>query len=125
MNKNVIAIALATLVALAPISQLQAADLPVKTVEQVFAQQAALSGQRIHISGEVVKVNNGIMGKNFLHIQDGSGGEGSDNIIVTSQQTAHVGDKVSVDALVTTNRDFGMGYSYAVILEEAKISPAH
>ncbi len=125
MNKNLIAAAFAGIIAFAPISQLQAADLPVKTVEQVFAQQTELSGKRIHISGEVVKVNNGIMGKNFLHIQDGSGKEGSNDIIVTSQQTAHVGDKVGVDALVTTNRDFGMGYSYAVILEEGKISSAH
>jgi len=125
MNKNVIATAFAAIVAFAPVSQIQAADLPVKTVEQVFAQQSELSGKHIHISGEVVKVNNGIMGKNFLHIQDGSGAEGTNDIIVTSQQTAKVGDKVGVDALVTTNRDFGMGYSYAVILEEGKISPAH
>ncbi len=121
MNKNIIAATLAAIVAFAPVSQLQAADLPVKTVEQVFAQQAELSGKHIHISGEVVKVNNGIMGKNFLHIQDGSGAEGTNDIIVTSQQTANVGDKVEVDALVTTNRDFGMGYSYAVILEEGKL----
>ncbi len=124
MNKKVIAAAFAAMVACAPVSQVQAADLPVKTVEQVFAEQGKLSGKHIHISGEVVKVNNGIMGKNFLHIQDGSGAEGTNDIIVTSQQTANVGDKVNVDALVTTNRDFGMGYSYAVILEEGKISQA-
>jgi len=125
MNKKVIAAAFAAIVAFAPVSQLQAADLPVKTVEQVFAQQAELSGKHIHISGEVVKVNNGIMGKNFLHIKDGTGTEGTNDIIVTSQQTANVGDKVGVDALVTTNRDFGMGYSYKVILEEAKLSQAN
>ena len=121
MNKNIIAATLAAIVAFAPVSQLQAADLPVKTVEQVFTQQAELSGKHIHISGKVVKVNNGIMGKNFIHIQDGSGAEGTNDIIVTSQQTANVGDKVEVDALVTTNRDFGMGYSYAVILEEGQL----
>jgi len=125
MNKQIIASAFAAIIACAPIGQLQAADLPVKTVEQVFAQQSELSGKHIHISGEVVKVNNGIMGKNFLHIQDGSGAEGTNDIIVTSQQTANVGDKIGVDALVTTNRDFGMGYSYKVILEEAKLSPAN
>jgi len=125
MNKKIIAAAFAAIVAFAPVSQLQAADLPVKTVEQVFSQQAELSGKYIHLSGEVVKVNNGIMGKNFLHIQDGSGVEGTNDIIVTSQQTASVGDKLEIDALVTTNRDFGMGYSYAVILEEAKLNQAN
>ena len=124
MNKRVIAAAFVAAIAFAPVSQLQAADLAVKTVEQLFSQQAELSGKRIHLSGEVVKVNNGIMGKNFLHIRDGSGAEteGTHDITVTSQQTANVGDKVEIDALVTTNRDFGMGYSYAIILEEAKLS---
>lgn len=126
MNKRVIAAAFAAAIAFVPVSQLQAADLAVKTVEQLHSQQAELSGKHIHLSGEVVKVNNGIMGKNFLHVHDGSGveAEGTNDITVTSQQTANVGDKIEIDALVTTNRDFGMGYSYAVILEEAKLSSA-
>lgn len=99
-------------------------ELPTKTVEQVFAEKATLSGKYIHISGKVVKVNNGIMGKNFLHIQDGTGTEGTNDITVTSQETAKLGDMLEIEALVTTNRDFGMGYSYPVILEEAKFTPA-
>ena len=123
MHKQIIAAIFAAFIAVPAI--VQAADtLPTKTVEQVFGEQAQLSGKHIHISGKVVKVNNGIMGKNFLHIQDGTGTEGSNDITVTSQQTAKVGDMLDIEALVTTNRDFGMGYSYAVILEDAKLSPA-
>lgn len=101
-----------------------AGDVMSKTVAEVYAEKAQLSGQRIEISGEVVKVNNGIMGKNFLHLRDGTGAEGTNDITITSQQTAKVGDKVRVNALVTVGRDFGMGYSYDLILEEAKIEPA-
>ena len=99
-------------------------DLPTKSVAEVHAESQQLAGKRIHLSGKVVKVNNGIMGKNFLHIQDGSGSEaeGNHDITVTSQQTANVGDQLNVEALVTVNRDFGFGYSYALILEEAKLS---
>jgi len=100
-----------------------AESLVVKTVEQVYAEQQALSGQRIVVKGSVTKVNNNIMGKNFLHIHDGTGGEGADDLTVTSQQTANVGDELSVEALVTTDRDFGYGYTYSLILEEAKLTP--
>ena len=95
-----------------------------KTVAEIHAQKAELSGKRVHLQGKVVKVNNGIMGKNFLHIQDGSGSaaQGDNDITVTTQQTANVGDELSIDALVTVDRDFGYGYKYALILEEAKLT---
>jgi len=99
-------------------------DHTTKTVAEIYAQKTELAGQRIHLSGKVVKVSNGIMGKNFLHIQDGSGSEaqGDHDITVTSQQTANVGDQLSIEALVTVDRDFGYGYLYPLILEEAKLS---
>jgi len=121
MYNKILTAVFTALIAAIPTSLL-AADLPVKTVEQIFAQQTELSGQKIHLSGKVVKVNNGIMGKNFIHIQDGTGAEGTNDIIVTSQQTANLGDELEIEALVITNRDFGMGYSYAVILEEGTLS---
>jgi len=101
---------------------LAAENIPVRTVAQIYAEQAELSTKHIHLVGKVVKVNNDIMGKNFLHIQDGTGEDGTNDIILSSQQTADIGDEVAIDALVTTNRDFGSGYSYPVILEEATIS---
>lgn len=124
MNKQFMAAALAAILAAVPPALSAAEGLPTLTVAEIFAQQGRLAGKHIHVSGKVVKVNNNIMGKNFLHIQDGTGAEGSNDITVTSQQTASVGDMIEVDALVTVNRDFGMGYSYPVILEEARLSPA-
>jgi hypothetical protein len=108
----------------APTALLAADGLPVKTIEQIYAEQAQLAGKHIHVSGKVVKVNNNIMGKNFLHIQDGTGAEGTNDVAVTSQQSAEIGDQIAVDALVTVGKDFGYGYTYPVLLEEAKLSPA-
>jgi hypothetical protein len=73
----------------------------------------------------VVKVNNGIMGRNFVHVQDGSGdaAKGTNNLIVTSKQTANVGDQVAVSGVVVVNRDFGSGYSYPLLIEDASITP--
>jgi len=94
----------------------------VKTVEQVYADKDRLKGKEVEVSGKVVKFNGGIMGKNFLHIQDGTGKEGSNDLTVTTQQSAKVGDKITVSGVLDTDKDFGAGYRYTVILENATIS---
>jgi sporulation protein YlmC with PRC-barrel domain len=101
-----------------------AGDAKVSTVEALYAKKDQLSGKRIQISGKVVKVNNGIMGKNFFHIQDGSGKAPANDVTVTTQDVVKVGDQVVVTGVVTVNRDFGAGYSYPLIVEEATVKPA-
>ena len=99
-----------------------AADAKPHTVAAVHQNKAALSGQPVSVQGKVVKVNNGIMRRNFVHVQDGTGDAGSNTLIVTSAQTANVGDKVSVSGTVFLNRDFGGGYMYPLLLENATIT---
>lgn len=101
-----------------------AADAPQKSVAAVHQEKTALSGKVVAVQGKVVKVNNGIMGRNFVHVQDGSGdaGAGSNNLIVTSKDTAQVGQQVAVSGKVTLNRDFGAGYMYPLLLEESTIT---
>ncbi len=100
------------------------ADESPATVASINQNKAALAGKVVKAAGKVVKVNNGIMGRNFVHVQDGSGdaGAGSNNLIVTSKDTAQVGQQVAVSGKVTLNRDFGAGYMYPLLLEEAAIS---
>lgn len=100
-----------------------AADAGLKTVEELNANREALAGQTIKVQGKVVKVNNGIMRRNFVHVQDGTGkaDAGTNNLIVTSKQTANVGDQVTVSGVVVLNRDFGGGYTYPLLIEEATI----
>lgn len=110
---------------LAPWAALVSAeDAKINTIEGLYASKEKLNGQRIQVKGKVVKVNTGIMGRNFFHIQDGSGKAGANDLTVTTQQDVHVGDNVLVTGLVTLNRDFGAGYSYPLILEEATVEKA-
>jgi len=118
--KNIIALAFAGMLLA---GSAVAADPSVKSVESINKEKAALSGKEVAFQGKVVKVNNGIMQRNFVHVQDGSGDANTNNLIATSKQTATVGQTVKVTGKVTLNRDFGMGYSYPLLIEEATITP--
>ena len=92
------------------------------TVAELFASKDELAGQPVTLRGKIVKVNAGIMGTNWLHVRDGSGEEGANNITVTSGQLADVGDVVLVTGVLTVDKDFGMGYRYDAIIEDAEIT---
>ncbi len=95
-----------------------------KTVEAVYQEKEQLKDQQVQIRGKVIKVNNGIMSRNFLHLQDGTGQQGSNDLTVTSQETAEVGDEVVVTGTVSLGVDFGSGYMYPLLIEEATIVKA-
>lgn len=94
-----------------------------KTVAEIFAEKDALATQQVTLRGKVVKVNPGVMNMDWLHVRDGSGAEGTNDLTVTStsQPVAKVGDTVLVTGTVTTNKDYGMGYQYPVIVEKADV----
>jgi len=94
------------------------------TVADLYKDRMALAGKSVSVTGKLVKANNGIRGKNFLHIQDGTGEKGSNDLTVTSQETAAVGSNVTVTGLVTVDRDLGGGYTYILLMEDAKVSVA-
>lgn len=95
-----------------------------KTVAEINTGKADLSGKDVALRGKVVKYNAQIMGKNWLHIQDGSGdaADGSNDILVTTAAEAKVGDTVLLSGKVSLDKDFGYGYKYAVIIEDAKVT---
>jgi hypothetical protein len=93
-----------------------------KTVAEICGSKAKLGGQQVKVRGKVVKYNANIMGKNWLHIRDGTGSEGSNDLVVTTAAEVKVGDTVLVSGAVYLNKDFGAGYKYAVIIEDAKIT---
>jgi hypothetical protein len=120
---KILSIAFAGLITLGLASfSASAAEPTLKTVAALNQNKAALAGQTISAQGKVVKVNNGIMGRNFVHVQDGTGDASSNNLIVTSKQTANVGDQVTISGVVAVNRDFGSGYNYPLLIEEASIT---
>lgn len=91
------------------------------TVEELFAKKDKLSGKKVTVRGKVAKFSPGIMGKNWIHLQDGSGKQGTNDMTVTTNQTAAVGDIVLITGNLVTNKDFGAGYKYEVIIEEATV----
>ncbi len=95
-----------------------------RSVAQLFSQKADLAGKSIRVRGKVVKVTRGVLGKTWLHIQDGSGSaETKDNdLVVTTAGDAQIGDIVIVKGLVVVDKDLGAGYRYAVLLEDAEVT---
>ena len=94
-----------------------------RTVAEAWAQKTSLDGETVAIRGVVVKVNEAVMGKNWIHLQDGSGdaARGTFDITVTTLDKATTGDTVTVTGTIRTNRDVGAGYVYAVLVEDAKV----
>ncbi len=92
------------------------------TVGEIFSKRNEFSGKEVEIRGIVVKVNREVMGKNWIHIQDGTNdGEGNFDLTVTSADLADAGDEITLKGKIILNKDFGYGYSYEVIMEDALI----
>lgn len=93
------------------------------TVAEVYAKSSALNKKKVVVKGKVEKVSQGIMGKNWVHIQDGSGDQqkGTHNLVVTTQDLPAVGDIVTITGAFARDKDFGGGYLYKAIVEDAKV----
>ena len=93
-----------------------------KTVAEVYQESDALAGNPVIVRGKVVKVANGIMGKNWIHLQDGTGEAGTGDLTVTTLDSVNVGDTVTATGVLATNLDFGSGYKYPVLLQDAAVN---
>jgi hypothetical protein len=94
-----------------------------KTVAQVVTGKAGLKDKTVLVHGQVVKASTGILGKNWLHLRDGSGSAaaGTHDVLVTTLDNAAVGDIVNARGKVRTDVDLGSGYAYAVLIEDASL----
>lgn len=95
-----------------------------RTVAEAWSEGAGLAGRQVSVRGRVVKYNPGVMGRNWMHLQDGSGdaGKGTHDLTVTTLDEAAVGDIVTISGTLAVDRDFGAGYRYPIIVEDAKVS---
>ncbi len=93
-------------------------------VSETYENAAKLDRKTVVVRGKVVKVSKGIMGKNWVHLRDGSGdqGKGTNNLVVTTQDEPKVGDVATAKGTLYKDKDFGAGYKYAVIVEEATVT---
>jgi len=93
------------------------------SIAELYEKSASLHKHKIVVKGKVVKVSEGIMGKNWIHLHDGTGAadKGTDNLVVTTLDTAKVGDVVTMKGTLYKDKDFGSGYAYKLIIEEAQL----
>jgi hypothetical protein len=94
------------------------------SIASVWADRKTLSGKLVTVRGKIVKYNPGIMGLNWLHVQDGSGAvaDGTHDLTITTTNDAKAGDIVTITGTVVVDKNFGAGYGYAVMLQGARVA---
>jgi len=105
----------------APVAKATGADA--RTIAELWTQKERLANAVVSVRGTVVKYNAAVMGKNWIHLQDGSGdaAKGTHDITVTTLDDVAVGATVTITGTLRLNRDVGAGYVYAVLVEDAKV----
>ena len=91
------------------------------SIAELFVKRDELQDKIVVVRGQVVKVSVGIMGRNWVHIKDGSGEKGDNKLVVTTKDEPNLGDIVTATGPFHNNVDFGGGYQYAVIMEDAAV----
>jgi len=91
------------------------------TISELYENKKSYAGKKIKMKGEVTKFSPGIMDKNWIHLQDGTDFSGKFDLTLTTDQEVKVGDIITVEGTITLDKDFGYGYFYEVIMENAKI----
>jgi hypothetical protein len=94
-----------------------------RTVAEIVTGKTGLKDKSVVVRGKVVKFTPEVLGKNWIHLRDGSGSasDGSNDVLVTTKDEAKIGDVVLVKGIVHTDRDLGSGYAYKVLIEEATL----
>lgn len=90
------------------------------TVAEIFRKRKELDGKQVSVRGKVMKVSTEIMGRNWVHLQDGSGDSkaGTHDLLVTTSEEAKTGETVTASGTVAKDKDFGSGYRYQVLVEK-------
>jgi hypothetical protein len=89
------------------------------TVEECYAKKRELTGQSVKVRGVAVKVTPAILGRNWVHIRDGTGTAATGDLTLTTMEEVKLGDTILVEGKVACDRDFGSGYKYSLLIEDA------
>jgi uncharacterized membrane protein YcgQ (UPF0703/DUF1980 family) len=91
------------------------------TIAQLYKDKENYAGKKVKVKGKVVKINEQVMGKNWIHIQDGTGDADSFDLTVTTLDGMKMDDVVTFEGTISLKKDFGYGYFYEVIMEDAAL----
>jgi hypothetical protein len=102
----------------------KASGADARTVAEIVGKPGELKNKPVVVRAKVVKFTPAILGKNWIHVRDGTGSDadGTNDVLVTSQAEAKVGDVVLIKGIVRTDVDLGSGYAYKVLVEEATLT---
>ncbi len=92
-----------------------------KTIQQVYVDKSTLNGKVVKVKGQVTKFNKQIMKRNWIHIQDGTGSETEFDLVITTNTDVQVGDIIIAEGKIAVDKDFGAGYYFPVMIEDAQI----
>lgn len=87
------------------------------SVAELYKNRDKYSNKKVIVKGKVAKVNNEVMDKNWVHLQDGTTDSGNFDLTVTTLESVKVNDIVEFEGTIILNKDFGAGYTYDVIME--------
>ena len=91
------------------------------SIAKLYADRSAYEGKKVKMKGQVTKLNEGVMEKNWIHIQDGTNDSGNFDLTVTTLESVKLDEVVTFEGTITLKKDFGYGYFYEVIMEDAKL----
>jgi hypothetical protein len=91
------------------------------SVAEIYAGKGDLAGKEVAFRGKVVKFNPRIMGTNWIHVQDGTGEDGSNDLTVTTSAVVNEGDVIVIRGVLAIDKDFGFNYKYDLIVEDAEV----
>jgi hypothetical protein len=91
----------------------------VTAIGHLYENKSELASKTITVKGVVTKYNPKIMNKNWVHIQDGTGDESSFDLTITTLDEVKPGEIVKFEGTVAIDQDFGHGYQYDLLLEDA------
>jgi len=89
-------------------------------ISDLLANRKDYSGKTIKVTGQVTKFNPAIMGKNWIHIQDGTEYQGGFELTITTDQIVTVGESITFEGNIVIDKDLGHGYFYSVLMEGGK-----
>lgn len=89
------------------------------TIAELYKNANDFANKKIVVQGQVVKINSNILDRNWVHLKDGSSYDGKSDLTFTTKEEVNIGDIVIFEGTVSLNKDFGAGYIYSLIIENA------
>jgi hypothetical protein len=93
------------------------------TISELFSNKDKYANKEVVIRGQIVKYNDSIMGRNWVHLQDGTESNSTFDLTITTAAQVKIGEIVTFRGKIALNKDFGYGYSYEIIMEDAQLMP--